>query len=199
MRAKQSARRRSKTYILLLTNLLHRSSARQRRDETRAGPFRPTLTGAIPRPSVDFFAIRTGTPDGYHCQGDVSAYAPCLVVTHDPPRKPWKISKNYRSRAGTPFFANWKFVGRSRLFGEAPRVRTDGQSAAAAEPTAKAASHTAGVSATGPHDARKAAEAAGKPLTKLKIAYAGKVGMAKLKKIVTKLGGENTTILNSTV
>eukprot|EP01044_Picomonas_judraskeda_P003326 COSAG03_NODE_272_length_9583_cov_5.194538_4_plen_100_part_00 len=30
-------------------------------DETRAGPFRPTLTGAIPRPSVDFFAIRTGT------------------------------------------------------------------------------------------------------------------------------------------
>ena len=137
--------------------------------------------------------------DGYHCQGDVSAYAPCLVVTHDPPRKPWKISKNYRSRAGTPFFANWKFVGRSRLFGEAPRVRTDGQSAAAAEPTAKAASHTAGVSATGPHDARKAAEAAGKPLTKLKIAYAGKVDMAKLKKIVTKLGGENTTILNSTV
>jgi len=61
VRAKQSARRRSKTYILLLlTNLLHRSSARQRRDETRAGPFRPTLTGAIPRPSVDFSAIRTG-------------------------------------------------------------------------------------------------------------------------------------------
>ena len=66
VRAKQSARRRSKTYILLLlTNLLHRSSARQRRDETRAGPFRPTLTGAIPRPSVDFFAIRTGTPYPY--------------------------------------------------------------------------------------------------------------------------------------
>ena len=135
--------------------------------------------------------------DGYHCQGDVSAYAPCLVVTHDPPRKPWKISKNYRSRAGTPFFANWKFVERSRLFGEAPRLRTDSQPAA--EPTAGAPSHAAGSSATGPQDARKAAEAAGKPLTKLKIAYAGKVSMTKLKKIVTKLGGENTTILNSTV
>ena len=135
--------------------------------------------------------------DGYHCQGDVSAYAPCLVVTHDPPRKPWKISKNYRSRAGTAFFTSWKFVQRSRLFGEAPRVRTDGQPAA--DEIAEAGVHASAASAAAPQDVKKAAEAAGKPLTRLKIAYAGKVGMSKLKKIVTKLGGENTTKLNSTV
>jgi hypothetical protein len=134
--------------------------------------------------------------DGYHCQGDVSAYAPCLVVTHDPPRKPWKLSKNYRSRAGTAFFTNWKFVERSRLFGEAPRVRMDDQPAAEA---AGGGSRLSGASAAAPQDAKKAAEAAGKPLTRLKVAYAGKVGMAKLKKIVTQLGGENATILNSTV
>ena len=132
--------------------------------------------------------------DGYHCQGDVSAYAPCLVVTHDPPRKPWKLSKNYRSRAGTAFFTNWKFVARSRLFGEAPRVRMDDQPAPAV-----GGSQQSGSSAAAPQDAKKAAEAAGKPLTRLKVAYAGKVGMAKLKKIVTKLGGENATVLNSTV
>eukprot|EP01043_Picozoa_sp_COSAG02_P001315 COSAG02_NODE_28_length_51367_cov_70.053932_3_plen_303_part_00 len=133
--------------------------------------------------------------DGYHCQGDVSAYAPCLVVTHNPPRKPWKISKNYRSRAGTAFFTNWKFVERSRLFGEAPRVGDQ----PATEPSVGVGDHAVGASAAAPQDAKKAAEAAGKPLTRLKIAYAGKVGMAKLKKIVTKLGGENTTTLNSTV
>ena len=60
VRAKQSARRRSKTYILLhLTNLLHRRSARQRRDESRPIPAdrasskcRPPCyrTGTIPVP-----------------------------------------------------------------------------------------------------------------------------------------------------
>ena len=88
VRAKQSARRRSKTYILLLlTNLLHRSSARQRRDETRAGPFRPTLTGAIPRPSVDFFAIRTGTPYPYPNLDPLDLALRCLrYLTYIPGR-----------------------------------------------------------------------------------------------------------------
>ena len=69
----------------------------------------------------------------------------------------------------------------------------------AANLTAGTGADTAGASAAGPQDVQNPAGAAGKPLSRLKIACAGKVGMTKLKRIVTKLGGENTTTLNSTV
>jgi hypothetical protein len=140
--------------------------------------------------------------DGYHCQGDISAYAPCLVVTHNPARKPFKISKNYRSIAATDYFSSWKYSPRSRLFGEAPRARTDGQPAAAPVGVSANSAESAAAAAAAPNaaaTAAAAAAAAGKPLTRVKVAYAGKVGMAKLKRIVTALGGENVAALNSTV
>ena len=111
-------------------------------------------------------------------------------------------TKNYRSIAATDYFSSWKYSPRSRLFGEAPRARTDGQPAAAPVGVSANSAESAAAAAAAPNaaaTAAAAAAAAGKPLTRVKVAYAGKVGMAKLKRIVTALGGENVAALNSTV
>lgn len=111
--------------------------------------------------------------DGYHCNGNVSEWEPCDVITQTPPVKEWKVPKDVTS------ITQKKFKPKKRVF---PVPEAASRKVAAAAATAATASVAAAMAAsnadggTGRRRSKRIAASSGiGPLSGLTLAIAGTV------------------------